>query len=61
VVISIRKISLTRVDFWEASGSAQTIVDAMKELSRRVIERKGNKIVFKLSKSTTLFRRLESC
>ncbi|GFZ43593.1 hypothetical protein JCM24511_01313 [Saitozyma sp. JCM 24511] len=35
-------------NFWEASGSAQTIVDAMKELSRRVIERKGKKIVFKL-------------
>ena len=38
-------------DFWEASGAAQTIVDAFKELSRRVVERKGKKIIIKLSPS----------
>ncbi|WWC89702.1 uncharacterized protein L201_004627 [Kwoniella dendrophila CBS 6074] len=35
-------------NFWEASGAAQTIVDAIKELSRRVVEEKREKVVIKL-------------
>ncbi|KAL7424757.1 hypothetical protein Q5752_000441 [Cryptotrichosporon argae] len=35
-------------NFWEASGAAQTIVDALKELSRRVVEGKRDKVVVKL-------------
>lgn len=37
------------VDFWEASGGAKIIVDAMKELSRRVISNNRTKVVMKLS------------
>ena len=36
-------------DYWEASGAAQTIVDAFKELSRRVVDRKGEKVIIKMS------------
>lgn len=35
-------------NFWEASGAASTICDAMKELSRRVVEAGRPKVVFKL-------------
>ncbi|WWC60775.1 uncharacterized protein I303_103351 [Kwoniella dejecticola CBS 10117] len=35
-------------NFWEASSAAKTIVDAFKELSRRVIERNGKKVVIKM-------------
>ncbi|WWC69128.1 uncharacterized protein I206_103064 [Kwoniella pini CBS 10737] len=35
-------------NFWEASSAAKTITDAFKELSRRVIERKGKKVVIKM-------------
>ena len=38
-------------DFWEASGAAKIICDAFKELSKRVVERKGQKIILKMSKS----------
>lgn len=61
MIPTTRKVSLTRVDFWEASGSAQTIVDAMKELSQRVIERKGKKIVFKLSESQKTVQDVARC
>lgn len=35
-------------NYWEASGAAKVLTDAMRELSRRVVERKGNPIVIKL-------------
>lgn len=34
---------------WEASESSRAIANALKELSRRVIDRGGDKIVMKLS------------
>ena len=46
----VRKLTMS-VDYWEASGAAQTIVDALRELSRRVVEGKRKKIVLKLSAS----------
>ncbi|WVQ85655.1 hypothetical protein IAT38_007821 [Cryptococcus sp. DSM 104549] len=35
-------------NYWEASGAAKTITDAFKELSRRVVERGGSKVIIKL-------------
>lgn len=43
------RVALLIADFWEASGAGHTIVEAFKELSRRVIERGGKKIIVKLS------------
>lgn len=39
------------LDFWEASGAAETITDAFAELSRRVIHEKRDPVVIKLSES----------
>lgn len=41
-------------NFWEASGAAKTICEALVELSRRVGERGGPKIVVKMSEYNLL-------
>ncbi|KAK8865996.1 hypothetical protein IAR55_001147 [Kwoniella newhampshirensis] len=48
VIVRAEREIFLATNFWEASSAAQTIVDAFKELSRRVIERKGPKVVIKL-------------
>ncbi|ORX36040.1 hypothetical protein BD324DRAFT_629933 [Kockovaella imperatae] len=49
VIVRAEHEIILATNFWEASGAAKTICDAMKELSRRVIERKGEKVVLKLT------------
>ncbi|WWD17806.1 hypothetical protein CI109_102248 [Kwoniella shandongensis] len=48
VIVRAEREIFLATNFWEASSAAQTIVDAFRELSRRVVERNGPRVVIKL-------------
>lgn len=48
MTITNTQIRSSRLDYWEASSAGATISDALRTLSKRVGERGGKKIVFKM-------------
>ncbi len=48
VIVRARKEIFLATNYWEASGNAKVVTDALRELSRRVVEEKREKVVVKV-------------